>query len=470
MRVVFSFATWQYVRETLPVVAACTQEGHHVTALIGFDPNADEATTLLTEAGADVRMLPPQYRYGGRAVGQKAADPARRERLRSWAARLPALRSLRLAAMARRTSKIVDRMLDELRPDIVALGPTRSCLAFDDVLRVNAIRRGLPCVAVAFSPLISRLSAVNARFDNLASGMLPQTLVFRALSPFHWRVRAATPKATEERDGLRLFMHDPVLLLAARLSGYHEADPWQQPSPELDRFYVFTEHARRLAVLGGYPPERVEVAGWPRLDEVIRKLAAPGYRREALAALGFAPDARFIIWNIEPAWEHHYASEEEHWRRVQFLYEQLKRLDRPVAIPLHPLCLPADYAFLEADPRFRISRRHSIHYLYPLSEFVVSHTCSTNTLADIFGKPLVVCDWQGISGRRDLEFRTPNAIIAQTRPEIAAAIVALGDKVPALRGSLVEGETPPLASAHIVRSMYDLVAARRGRTAALHEA
>ncbi|MFN7194325.1 MAG: hypothetical protein ACK5U4_23040, partial [Rhodospirillales bacterium] len=99
----------------------------------------------------------------------------------------------------------------------------------------------------------------------------------------------------------------------------------------------------------------------------------------------------------------------------------------PVILSLHPLCAPTDYEFAQAEFGARIARRHKIYDLYPHCRVAVSFACSTNIVAQLFGKPLVIYDYFGIASvgsARAAEFRLPGAHIAHDPAALASAIAA----------------------------------------------
>ena len=69
----------------------------------------------------------------------------------------------------------------------------------------------------------------------------------------------------------------------------------------------------------------------------------------------------------------------------------------PVVLSLHPLCDAARYDFAEDKYGVFICRDYKIHELYPFCAFSISFPCSTNLLASMFKKPLVIYDFFGLT-------------------------------------------------------------------------
>jgi hypothetical protein len=161
----------------------------------------------------------------------------------------------------------------------------------------------------------------------------------------------------------------------------------------------------------GYDDRKLAICGIPLLDEPLRLLTDPAHRAGMWRKLHLPKDGEFILFNVEPSYEHRYASHTDHWRRFHEMMEVMRRTRMPIVLSLHPLCNLADYAFAEGEYGVTIARDYKIFDLYPYCRLAVSFPCSTNVVAQEFHKPLVIYDYCGMTAedapRKDL-FRLPN--------------------------------------------------------------
>jgi hypothetical protein len=86
---------------------------------------------------------------------------------------------------------------------------------------------------------------------------------------------------------------------------------------------------------------------------------------------------------------------------------------------------PDNYMFVEKTQGFRISLKHKIHELYPYCHLSVSFLCSTNLMAPMFKKHLIIYDFFGMTtedSERAREFRIPGASYAYSPEELYKVI------------------------------------------------
>jgi hypothetical protein len=233
------------------------------------------------------------------------------------------------------------------------------------------------------------------------------------------------PHWTLRRGRQSIFMWDPVRMLAAWSAGLLERNVWQKPSIEMNAVFVFSEFSRQLLVDSAYPMNRVFVVGVPLLDAVIQKASDPSDRAVLYAHLGLRTGDDFVLYNVEPSAEHHYADWDVHWRNFHAMMKAVTSIGMPVVLSLHPLSRLEDYAFAEREYGVKISRERKIYELYPHCRIAVSFACSTNLVAQIFCKPLVIYDFFDMasehSDRAD-EFRLPGALVAHSAADIPALL------------------------------------------------
>jgi hypothetical protein len=247
---------------------------------------------------------------------------------------------------------------------------------------------------------------------------------------------------TQWRGNDGIFMWDPTRMLASRAVGLIEDDVWQKPSPRVDAVFVFSNFSRELLEDSGYPMEKVVVAGMPLLDAVFRNSRDHERRATMFSDLALRDGSEFLLFNVEPSAEHHYADWEHHWQNFRAMMRVVTSSGLPVVLSLHPLCREQDYAFAEQEYGVRISREHKIHDLYPHCRLAVSFPCSTNLIAEVFAKPLVIYDFYRIAAEqsdRAAEYRLPFASVGHSPEEVSQLIVGALAGSPPERNAGVEG-------------------------------
>lgn len=428
MHVLIVISIYNYFREVEPVVAFFAARGGRVTALLGWrGATADEATQRLGAVGAHVASVPADFAYGeppsgGASGGPVAIPPKPAPSTFARLARLPG------AWRAQRRLKAwAHALFAEIAPDVVLQGPYHGCGTCDQAIAAVRKERRVPAVCYPVSAYHGRTGAIMARFSNLARGMLGPVL----RADFDWINAVAArlmPRWTQTRDGRTIFMFDPLCFAVSAASGLGVArDVWQKPDVEFDRVCVFSDFSARLLRDSAFPMDRVRVVGVPLLDRAVAAAADPQARAAMFAELGLPDGAPFVLFNVEPSAEHHYADWDTHWRNFRATLGAASSAGLPVVLSLHPLCAPADYEFAQSEFGARIARRHKIYDLYPHCRVAVSFACSTNIVAELFGKPLVIYDYFDMASAgsaRAAEFRLPGAHIAHDPAALAAAIAA----------------------------------------------
>jgi len=314
-------------------------------------------------------------------------------------------------------------LISTVRPDVVFAGASHS-LRFDAAIALACVESKIPQACIPFSPYIGEKDAVRARFSNLAKGMLPAML--RADHSWLNRLFArAFPEWTRERGGERIFMFNPVQMLAARLTGLLPANPWCTPSEMFDVVFVESKLSQGMLLESSYPPEKIVLAGKPLLDAVFAHLGDEACRAELYRKLNLPVGEPFVLVNVEPSAEHHYSSWEAHWDRYHQLMDCLHQFDVQFVLSLHPLCNPDNYRPLSEKYGFVIADGIKIAELYPYCAFAVSFPCSTNLLAEVFGKRLIMYDFFFMATPNehgDNNRYIPGASYAHTADELARLI------------------------------------------------
>lgn len=413
-KALFVISIYQFSRETFPVLEYFVKKGWDAHVLVGFSGStADTYIEQCRNAGLTVHRVPEALRFGDPFSHRaKLAVSGTPSQCGGLVHRLLAL--WRLIRRFQEVKEFARIFLSFLKPDVVLGGPFHSCGMFDDGIAWYCSHKKILYCCLTVSAYLGEKNAVGARFSNIANGMLPRSL--EANYNLRSRILARLfPYWTRTQNGKTIFMFDPFMMLAAWLSGLLPQNPWQTPSELYDLVFAESEFSRDLLVGSQYDPAKVVVAGKPLLDQVFEKLQEPQYRTMLYHDLDLRSDEPFVLVNVEPAAEHRYASWEEHWSRFHAVMDALKKTGVKAILSLHPLCHSDDYAFVEEQYGFKVSNKWTIAELYPYCSLSVSFPCSTNLLAPIFKKRLLIYDFMAItsedSPRKDM-FRLPGALYA----------------------------------------------------------
>lgn len=414
--------------EVGPLLEHLLERGEELHVLIGWQgPSADQAADKYSALGAQVTRGPAALSYGDPTTPSHLATAATVNQSRlsaKWNA-LKAVASI-FTNMLRVRRYTFDLVLDD-KPDAVIVSSDHCSGQLYNGLQRACRKLNIPVVAIPFSPIISIGVAERSRFYREGhNGIEPASYV--TYSIFSKTLARLFPHWTRSNGKTRIFMRPPILLLCAWLMDLQDKDPWSNPSPRLSLYFAGTRHAKELLSSTGYPMEKVRLYGIPRLDKIVEKLRNHKYQSDVFALLNIEDGEQFILWNMEPSWEHAYSSEQDHWKRILKIADILQNTGLEIVISLHPLCKLETYTFLEERPKFAISRSTSIFELYPLSLFSVSFTCSTNFLADFFDVDLVLFDWKGMAsptGPSVIDHYIENAIHAGTLDKLEKVVAAL---------------------------------------------
>ncbi len=426
--VLFVVSIVNYHREVLPVIKNFAQNNWRVVVLIGWTGStADDAVAEYLALGCAVERLPRSMCYAGE-TSRTAETPADRKKATKPKHRLAFVRRLigilRQVQLMLVVKRWTFQFMDRVKPHIVFSGPFHSIGKFDNAFLLASRRQHTPHCCYSFSPYHGRTNAINARFDNLSAGMLPQIL----RTNYDWLNRLLArcfPEWTATRDKVTIFMSDPVLMLAGWLTEMMNRDVWETPSSSFEIVFVFGEFSRKLLEIDGFPMDHVMAAGIPLLDTVIEEMQDPTSSNRIKTELGLREDQPYILFNVEPSAEHHYCAWEDHWRSFRNLMGIMSKQKLAVVLSLHPLCSLENYLFAEQEFGVVIARERKIYDLYPHCQFAVSFPCSTNLLADMFNKGLVIYDFFGVthpSSPRASWFSPPGAVIGSTLFEVEQSL------------------------------------------------
>ncbi len=405
MRVFFLFSVLQYHLEGREVVRYFHEQGSDCDVFLGFSGRvAEEAGAYYAGLGIRCTKVNSDFRYE-EAKGDDSKPPrpvsvgeifsliegSTYDIGRLWFDIKRIAASVRLHRRVRREA---DDLLGRFKPDIVFLGSFLSCGKLDNAFARRASERGIPTHCLANTPVVGTRLSMEGRLTNILCGMVKTNHVFDHHNWLHMFIARTFPDWIHSVKGVPLMPFVDYELLAAKAAGIGEPWPWQKPSLHFDAFFVPGELSRELAVEAPsrFPAEKVHIVGTPRLDPVAAALESGELEKKVSARLGI--ELPCILLHVSPAYEHRTLSREDHFRNVEMLCRVARSAGRPVAIALHPLANPADYAGIFEDHGLAFDRSLDITELFPFASVVIAHPSCTNFLAMTFSKPLVVYDLQ----------------------------------------------------------------------------
>jgi hypothetical protein len=447
-RVLFVASAVSYFREMAPVVWHFAQRGWEVRVLFGsVSPITDVTVTECAAHSIKADVVPADVGYGAEAAaGQDSATseacPAGSSitgKETSVPSMLPdwlrgAIRWSRLGrflripsdlARMRRIRKFSDDYIVALKPDVVFQGAYHSVGQIDNGIARACRAQGIPRYCLPNSGYVGARIMPVGRRTHLDTGMASEGILVK----YDWVNRlfgAIFPKWTYTlRDGRRIFYWDPVFVFMAWLNGLFFERLWMKPAVDYKRVFVFSEYSFGLLRDDGYPMEKVVIAGQPLLDSVWERSSNRLQQDSLYSYLKLNSGSSFLLVNIEPAAEHSYCSWEKHWENFHAVMKAVTSHGMPVVLSLHPLCDGPRYEFAVEKYGVFICKDYKIHDLYPFCGISISFPCSTNLLAELFSKPLIIYDFFGsTTADEDSAFvhALPNAKIAYTGQELSATI------------------------------------------------
>lgn len=476
------------IAEMMPVIKELIRRGWKVNAVLGWmGPDVSSILEYLRSESVHV-IAPPQdlvygaesedaevqaalpheqalsadaradRRQGGQTLYLRRLLLGLAERSKSFGQLLAAIGHFRLIRARKRAAA---EIFEQTRPNLFVAGNFHSCGRLEGALLRVCLKNAVTSVCILASQLVSREIIRRGRHTQFSMGMIGQQHDV-GYSFLNGLLTALWPAAASTQGDRRLLMWTPDVLLPALILRQADADPFQVPSPEFERVFAPTDSAVRLLLIGEYPQDKIRMFGIPRLDEAVRIANSPELRRALRARLGIGPDAPYVLWNIEPSWEHRYCDAPTHWSRVRDIAAVLGRMNFRTVVSLHPLCEPTDYFFLNSEFGIIVDSREGIANLYPDAAFVVSFPCSTNGFAPTFGKEILVYDWFGV--RRDSwrhqVYAQESAYFVESMSEFAEVLRILEDRHSATSIAVASQTVATSASSRIVDDIETLLESR----------
>ena len=127
-------------------------------------------------------------------------------------------------------------------------------------------------------------------------------VIYDGLNKFLFRL---LPHWTQGQKDERIFMWDPIVMLAAKVTGLLDPHVWHKPSHQFDYVFVYSTFSSKMLSDSNYPMEIVKEVGVPLLDQVIKDQENKSARENIFSELGMSCDDPFLLFNDEPSAEHH---------------------------------------------------------------------------------------------------------------------------------------------------------------------
>jgi hypothetical protein len=454
-------------REMSPLLRELLRQGWRVVVILGWTgPSADDVENQFRAEGMDVVRPPTRFAYSTEESNSIAAPTW--YRTRTVAPYVPQwLRLVKQTIGLYREMLEIKRwasaVFDDQKPIVFLSNNFHSSGRPDNALLGEAKRRGVLSACVLVSSLVAGVITRPGRLTQYGHGMSG-----KAIEVAHYgvlsRIVGWLKKDWTTSDGINtVFMWPLPQLLASKASGLtSDADIWQTPSPQFDAVFAPNGFSRNLLAESRYDIAKVYVLGAPRLDEAVEIMHSKEMERSLYEMLGLSLGQSYLLWNVEPSWEHGYAPQDVHWERIEKVVTILKECPIPVVVSLHPLCKYQNYEFLERDHGFVLRPTIGIHKLYPRAALVLTFPCSTNQYAEIFGKRLVLYDWFGAmrSKERRRLYLLSRMVYAESVDELRAVLGQELNVAAASHKTDSQLQAPQVASTAIVQKLNELLAGR----------
>jgi len=453
-KVLFVITVYQFSRETFPVLEYFKKSGYQVHVLIGWSGStAVQYEEKCKNLNFRIHQVPGLLKYidteddetasADEAAENKGSNIGKSRLYRYMLSKLIMLLTfLKHLRRFYHIKKFTGALLAGIRPDIVFGGPYQSCGYIDEGIIKACHERCIPSFCLPFSPYFGEKYAVGARFSWLSAGMLSKEMETDA-SLTNRLLGKMFPNWTRYRNGKGIFIFHPAHMLASWVSGVLVKNPWQWPTEKYSTVFVESDFSKKLLIDSRYDASKVVVAGKPLLDSVCQQARDKEHLDNIYAYLNLQKCDPFLLVNIEPSAEHNYSNWPDHWERFNGLMKCLHDIGIRVVLSLHPLCHTEKYLFAEREYGVKICLQYKIHDLYPHCYLSVSYPCSTNFMASIFSKDIIIYDFFGLTCENapNREYhKLPNALIVYTPEKLRKRILLYIEENP-LERRLENGQT-----------------------------
>lgn len=413
-KLLFVLSIPQYDIEFFSVIKYLKKCNFEISVIIGWNGNdIHKVIKKYKNLNCNVFHIDKKFLYSTKInktiIKHKNLNPKRISFIKSKSRLILFLKYFVYFYLLKRHCKII---LDKFFPEIIVFGPYTSCGTFDNAIHTIAKKRNICSICLPMSAHSGKKSVTLARSENFRNGMLP-ALLSTSYDTINKLISKLFKNWVSQDKELKIFMHDPIRMLAAKYFDLLDDDPWQKPSDLFDHILVFNKFAKDM-ILETHSKNKVHEIGVPSLDISIENYYNKKRQKEILLSLDLEKKEKFILYNVEPGYEHKYMSKEDHWELFNKNMNIVSKFKCRVFLSLHPLCNKKDYIFVQKKYDVKIVSNYRIHDLYPFAHIIVSFPCSTNIFSNVFKRNLIIYDYLGLTkpeSQRREEFRISNSKI-----------------------------------------------------------
>lgn len=404
----------QYHIEIFPIIEHLSKDNFNISVIIGWNgDNNNRVKEIYKKLNCDVLQINKKFAYEMSKIKskkEKIISESTAFNLFNFLSRI--ILFFKYIVYFFLLKKYIKNIFNHINPQIIFQGPFHSCATFDNVINFEALKRAVHNICLPVSAYAGKKNATFARHSNFQKGMLPNLLsknydIINKLFALFFKNWVYSFRGSD------LFAFDPIRMFAAKLNLILEEDVWLKPSKNFDNIFVYNSFAKKM-LYNDFPREKIIEIGIPTLDNSLKEFNKNN-NKNVLIHLGLNSNSKFILYNVEPSYEHKYLDKEKHWEYFNNNLKIVSSMKYPVILSLHPLCKYKDYVFAEKKFNVRIEKKLKIHDLYPYAHVVISFPCSTNIFSIIFKSNLIIYDYQGMTKSNNFrknEFKIPDSKIA----------------------------------------------------------
>lgn len=399
--VLFVIGHYQHLREIYPVLVFFSQQDSKTHVLFCWDDEHSQNAALhMKSLGIETHFFSELYRPA--KVPRPAVQADKPTDKPIYEKKAPGHGMLRrninfiaefilCSREVLRLKHVANKFLDRINPDTVISAAYYSCAQIYDIIFDYTKKHDIPHHCFCWHPFIGQKQQMFGRFGSIRGHGWEY---LNADYCFFTKILAKLfPDWTRTDGNKRIFPFRPSHLLTAFCNKLLPSNIWQTPHEDFDLLFVESQFAMDQLQESNFDTRQTRIVGKPLLDAVFLNLNNQEHLRSMCAAVGLDPDTPFLLLNMLPVPEHKSVTNARYWEDVANLCTQLGKLPIKFVVSLHPRCRPEDYEDLLLKNGMLLARQHKLHDLYPYCMAVVTHHCSTNPMAYIFNKPLILYDF-----------------------------------------------------------------------------
>ena len=329
-KVLFVISIIQYFIEGKNLFLYFKKKGYEVTLLFGWTGDRlNESIVFCKKNKIRFHLLPSEFSYTQNVKNKKINKISSRDRALFFLLRFPLVeRFLTIYAnimYISRLKKYFKSYFDKNHFNCVLSGPFSSIGKFDNVIASYCKNLRIPFLCYPVFNDICESFNIESRSHLLKVGMLSKILYVN-YDIVNIILSLLFPGWVRKKDKKRFFMHDPILLLTSKFHRILEKNIWAKPSKLFD--FVFVESLslkNHLIKIDKWSSEKVIVSGKPSAENIFKMSKKLKYKKQIYSHLNLKYNENFILYNVEPAWEHNYIDKDKHWKHFEEICEILNK-------------------------------------------------------------------------------------------------------------------------------------------------